>query len=229
MTGAGLREARMKKGWTQEESAHRLRVSQPYLSMLERGRRPVPARLARNLSRTFGLGALALPFHDEEARQKLGAAELAAQLGSYGYPGFSYLARTPGWNPAELLLAALTKGELESRVTEALPWLALEYHCMDWAWVVRQAKVHDVTNRLGFVLTLAREVAEQRGPQAAAEKLHLLESTLQRSLLAQEDTFCHERMSQAERRWLRKNRPPQARRWNVLSNLAPEHLSHATT
>jgi len=228
MTGSCLREARRKKGWTQEDSARKLRVSQAYLSMLERDRRQVPDRLMQRLSKTFGLGPLALSFRGPETWKKVGATGLATQLASLGYSGFSYLAGTPAWNPAELLLAALTKEELESRVAEALPWLVLEYHSMDWDWVVREAKVHDVTNRLGFVVTLARVVAEQQGKQDVAEKLSSLESTLQRSLLAREDTFCNERMSQAERHWLREKRTPQARMWNVLSSLAPEHLSHAT-
>src|SRR6266568_4706153 len=42
MTGRDFRDARRKKGWTQEETAEKLRVTQAYLSMLESGRRSMP-------------------------------------------------------------------------------------------------------------------------------------------------------------------------------------------
>ena len=42
MTGKDLKVGREQKGWTQEEAATRLSVSQPYLSLMEKGVRPVP-------------------------------------------------------------------------------------------------------------------------------------------------------------------------------------------
>lgn len=226
MTGLDLRAARKSKGWTQQKAAGKLRVSQAYLSMLERDRRHLPTRLVRRFSKAYDLAPLALPFHGAESWQQVEAPELATQLAALGYPGFSYMKGTAEWNPAELLLVALGKDQLEARVVEALPWLALQYPAMDWDWVMREAKVRDLTNRLGFVLTLAREVAEQNGGHPVAERLGALELQLQRSVLAREDTLCYEHMTQAERRWLREKSSAQARRWNVLSNLAPEHLSH---
>ena len=50
MTGKDLKTGREQKGWTQEESASRLGVSQPYLSLLEKGARRVPEKLARKAS-----------------------------------------------------------------------------------------------------------------------------------------------------------------------------------
>ena len=35
-------------------------------------------------------------------------------------------------------------------------------------------------------------------------------------------------MTQAERTWLRKQRPAAARHWNLLTGLVPEHLSYAS-
>jgi hypothetical protein len=43
-----------------------------------------------------------------------------------------------------------------------------------------------------------------------------------------EDTLCHESMTEAERRWLRERRPEEARHWNLLTGLVPEHLSYAS-
>jgi hypothetical protein len=34
-------------------------------------------------------------------------------------------------------------------------------------------------------------------------------------------------MTDAERRWLRQHRPPQAEHWNLLTDLRPEHLPYA--
>jgi hypothetical protein len=132
----------------------------------------------------------------------------------------------PQWNPAELLVAALTKNELESRVAEGLAWLAYAFTDMNWDWVAREAKVNDVTNRLGFVVTLARKLAEKKANDSATETLRVVETRLKRSTLAQEETLCHEQMTQTERKWLEDNRPPEARQWHVLSDLLPEHLEH---
>jgi hypothetical protein len=51
---------------------------------------------------------------------------------------------------------------LEVRVVEALPWLVAEYSDLDWAWLMREAKLGDVQNRLGFLVTLGRQLAEKR-------------------------------------------------------------------
>ena len=61
MHGDWLREARERKGWTQEQAATRLGVSQTYLSLLENGRRVVSRRLAKRLQRDFVVPATALP------------------------------------------------------------------------------------------------------------------------------------------------------------------------
>jgi hypothetical protein len=97
---------------------------------------------------------------------------------------------------------------------------------MDWNWVVREAKANDVTNRLGFVVTLARKLAEQKKNDSVAETLRAVETRLQRSILVQEETLCNENMTKAERRWLQERRPPEARQWHILSDLLPEHLDH---
>jgi hypothetical protein len=98
---------------------------------------------------------------------------------------------------------------------------------MDWDWVVRQANLHDVQNRLGFVLTLARSLAERISDTSVATRLRELEKRLHGSVLLRELTFCNENMPLAERRWLNQNSTPQAKHWNVLSDLSVEHLSHA--
>src|ERR1043166_8501876 len=134
MTGKDLKFGREEKGWTQEEAATRLHVSQPYLSLIERGARPVPEKLARRAASAFGLSATTLPVETSwETVQPKDTNTLAMDLASLGYPGFAYLkSKRKKKNPGEVLLSALSAKRLESRVAEALPWLLLQYQDLDW-------------------------------------------------------------------------------------------------
>ena len=87
--------------------------------------------------------------------------------------------------------------------------------------------MNDLQNRLGFVTNVARRLAESRGEAEVAATLAREESALERSRLVREDTLCHESLTQTERRWLRKNRPPEARHWRLLTDLSPEQLDYA--
>ena len=66
MDGTMLKAARLEKNWTQEEAALALEVTQAYLSMLERGHRPVSERFVRKALKVFSLPAIALPLRSEE-------------------------------------------------------------------------------------------------------------------------------------------------------------------
>jgi transcriptional regulator with XRE-family HTH domain len=229
MTGRDLRSGRGQKGWTQEDAASRLGVSQPYLSLIEHGLRRVPAKLARKAAAAFGLSAATLPVETSwEKVQPKDANTLAVDLASLGYPGFAYLKSKRKKNPGEVLLSALSAKCLESRVAEALPWLLLSYSDLDWPSLVRAAKVRDLQNKLGLVTSVARRVAEKRGENDKAELLRKQERVLERSRLFFEDTFCNDSLTQAERRWLETNRPDEAKYWRVLTDLSPEHLSHVS-
>jgi transcriptional regulator with XRE-family HTH domain len=228
MTAAELRQARKAKGWTQQYAASRLGLSQTYLSLLEQGKRQVPkSRIQRVLAVYDSLSPLALPTRGQKNWAGISDLKLAQQLAGLGYPGFAYMRARATWNPAELLVAALTKDDLESRTAEALPWLVLAYSNMDWDWVVKQTKINDIQNRLGFVVTLARSLAERMNNTAVASRLVKIEKDLHASVLVRELTFCNEHMPQVERRWLKKNSTREAKHWNVLSDLSVEHLSHA--
>jgi len=109
------------------------------------------------------------------------------------------------------------------------PWLAFTFADLDWNWLVRNAKLHDRQNRLGFTATLAKELAWRVGDQNRMDNLSQKESLLQPSLLAKEDTYCHDSLTRVERDWLREHRAPEARKWNMLSDLGVERLSHATS
>jgi hypothetical protein len=74
---------------------------------------------------------------------------------------------------------------------------------------------------------LARQVAEERGDVVAAGKLHHVEEILDRARLVREDTLCQDSLSDAERRWLRQTRPPEASHWNLLTDLKAQLLPYA--
>lgn len=228
MTGKDMKLGREEKGWTQEEAATRLGVSQPYLSLMEKGVRRVPEKLARKAASAFGLSAATLPVETSwESVQSKDANTLATDLAALGYPGFAYLKSKRKKNPGEVLLSALSAKCLESRIAEALPWLLLQYPDLDWDSLVTAAKTRDLQNRLGLVTCVARRVAEKRGEKNKVELLRKQEQVLERSRLFLEDTLCNDSLTQAEKRWLETNRPVEAKHWRVLTDLSPEHLSYA--
>jgi transcriptional regulator with XRE-family HTH domain len=221
---AQVRVARERRGWQQEELAARLGVSQGYVSLLERGRRPVAKRLAAKLVSLLSLSPSALP---TSTPKPLPNEQLTRGLGRLGYPGFAYLRTGAKVNPMEVLLGALLADDVDSRVVEGLPWLLVQYPDVDWERLVTYAKQHDAQNRLGFLLALASRLATANGDGATAELLQRREHALQRSLLQQDDAFSRTSLTQAERRWLVANRSPEAKRWNLLATLNADRLVHA--
>lgn len=217
-----LRQARKILGLTQAEVASRLGVSQGYLSLLESGQRTVSPRLARSFERLVHVPATAL----RPRERNVSPAELAKELATLGYEPLAYLGRKVPANPAEVLLSALRRSDLESRLTEALPWVALTYPKLNWNWLLERTKVHDAQNRLGYVVALARQLAEKQNP-SAVDTLRKQENRLERSRLAAEGTLCQDSMTQTERRWLRDNRPQDAVGWNLLTNLRAADLPYA--
>ncbi len=226
MTGSALREGRLRANWTQREAAKRLGLTQAYLSMLERNRRPVTPALALQAQKLFDLSPVSLPLQDAFA-SPLSDDEFKSELGAFAYPGFRYLRGKPTRNPAELLFCALDCADLDRRVVEALPWLVFAFVNLDWEWLVINAKIRDRQNRLGFVVELAKETALRKGDATRSGKLSETLSLLRRSRLVEEDTLCHDSMTQAERKWLRSKRPRAAKRWNLLTDLDVKDLSYA--
>jgi transcriptional regulator with XRE-family HTH domain len=226
VTGENLRKARQEKGWTQVQAAQRLGMTQAYLSMLERGQRGLSNSVVHRALQKLSVAPTALPLPEAPAALSSPSDSVRNELAALGYPGFSYLRRKPNRNPAEVLFSALNEADLDTRVAEGLPWLAFTYADMDWEWLVRHAKVHDRQNRLGFTVTLAQELAARANDLERAATLHSHLPALRRSLLAREDTFCHDSMTETERKWLRQNRPSVAQQWNLLTDLTVEHLVH---
>src|SRR2546425_3839700 len=221
MNSTDLKTARRAKGLSQVEAAGRLKVSQSYLAMLEGGVRRLTPELARRAMRVYDLGPTALPPSELNVASNQTASEtLAGDLAALGYPGLAYL-RPRNWkpkNPGEVLLSALAREDLESRLVEALPWLVLKFWPLDHDWLVREAKLRDLQNRLGLVVTLARGLAERAGDRLRDRALEEFEAGEEFHPRVDEATVWEAHLPEAERRWLVEHRSPEAKRWNVLSD-----------
>jgi len=222
-----LRTARVNRGWSQNQAARRLGVSQTYVVMLETGKRPLTPKLARKFMSVYKLSPAVLPVPQTLGSKKPSPQELAEDFASLGYPGYAYLRRRHSKkNPSEVLVTALTQNDLEPRLVEALPWLPLHYWNMDFSWAVEQAKILDVQNRLGFVVSLARQMSEAGRSPERTRVLSDVENRLDRSRLAREDDFMSPPSGQVEREWVMQHRSDEAKHWNLVTDLRPEHLNY---
>ena len=228
MTGAELKQGRLAAKLTQAEAAARLGFTQPYLSLLERGRRTVTPAVARAATRLYGLPPTALAPPLEPPVGPAATERLPFQLATLGYPGYGHLRKGSLVNPAAVALSAVSADQLDGRVAEAMPWVLQQYPTLDWTWLVTNAKLRNVQNRLGFLVTAARRVAERRSDHAAAEKLERVERELEPARLAAETTLGREAMPEVERAWLRRHRSAEARHWNVLVGMKVEELPYAS-
>jgi transcriptional regulator with XRE-family HTH domain len=226
LTPDQLRSARESVAFTQQQAAGRLGVSQAYLALMETGRRRVTEKVGLKMMDLYHLGPTVLPLRADNL-ESWDSAHLAKALANLGYPGFRHLMRGPRDNPAVVLLAALSRRDVEVRIVEGLPWLVVEYPGLDWEWLTREAKVRDAQNRLGFIVTLGLRIAVKRDADAAQAKLREVEESLERARLAREDSLCQGSLSEAERDWLRRVRRADAQHWNLLTDLDGEHLPYA--
>jgi len=69
----------------------------------------------------------------------------------------------------------------------------------------------------------ARATPEHAG---AAQVLSRWENELEAARLAREGTLCRDSMPEAERAWLRGNRPEAAAHWSLLTGLSAEQLPY---
>jgi len=225
MNGEQLLKERLSRNWEQQNAAIRLKVSQPYLSLIESGKRPVTEKLAKRAVKVFSLPPTALPVKETpELSRTKNENLLASQLAGLGYPEFSHLKKTRKVNPTIVLSTALEIDDLDSRVVEALPWLIFNFPEMDWLRVVDNAKLCDAQNRLGFLLSLALIAAKQTKDENKKDLFKDLLAGLEKSRLASGDSFRRKALTEAEKAWLKEKRSKDARHWRVLSNLSIEHL-----
>ena len=138
-----------------------------------------------------------------------------AQLARLGYPAFAQLTKSRARpRPDAVLMAILSRADADARVVDSLPWIVATFqNQLDFGGMVRQAKLRNLQNRLGFVLEFGG-VSSPEGVAAVAE--------LEQARLLREDSLCWDSMPGAVREWLRGNRSPLARHWNVLTRVGAE-------
>ena len=206
---ANVLQWRQRKGLTQVDAASLLGVSQPYLSLLEKGARSLTATLRDRMKVSRG------KVEGEAADDRF-----RAQLSALGYPGFAHVTKSrPKPRAADFLMAVLARPDADARVVEALPWLVGAYqNQLDFGWLVRQAKLQNLQNRLGFLLQVA-------GVDTPDGRLAVCE--LERARLQEDDTLCWDSMPAATREWMCANRTPLAEHWNVLTRLRVEDVHNA--
>lgn len=222
------RTGREKAGLTQVEAARSMNVSQPYLSQLETGLRAASARLVRKAAKLYKLPPTTLPLSEPLGVQRVSPDDLQRQFASLGYPGFEHVRFRAVSNPAEVVLSAVLKRDLDTRLVEALPWVLSTYTDLNWEWLRDRAKLHNAQNRLGYVVHLAQQTARSWPEhQSAVEVLSRWENELEEARLAREGTLCRDSMPERERNWLRPNRPREAAHWSLLTSLTVEQLPYA--
>lgn len=227
MKGLQLKKVRINNRLTQSEMAKKLGVSQSYFSLLEGGERPLSDKLAKKVVNLFHLPPTALPM--KTALKSLRPAtngKFVKDLAALGYPGYSHVKPSALKNPVQVVITALCADNLEGRLVEALPWVLLKFSDMQWKELVEIAKLKDRQNRLGFLTSLARQLAEKSGDPRNTEKFKRREALLERSRLAKEDTLCRAQMTNAEKRWVLSTRSEDAARWNILSNLSVDYINY---
>jgi len=222
MTGQTLRQARADVGMSQVEAAKLLAVSQTLLSLMEKGERSVTPAMAERAVTHLHATPEELPVSLETRHSD---DQLAADLGALGYPGYSYLG-SKSRNPAEVLLDALDRPDLDARLVEALPWLPLRYPNMDWTWLTTQAKVNNRQNRLGFVVALSAKVARKQAKRDVAKRLAQVVKTLEEGRLAKTDTLCQASWPPSQRKFAHKQRSVLAAHWKLDTRLTEENLAY---
>ena len=222
MTGLALETVRKRQGFTQVQAAKLLGLSQPMLSHMETGKRNVSLEVAQRAAELFGGDPTALPLdplprHSDET--------LASELGRLGYPGYAHLSGRLR-NPAEFLLDALDHSDLDVRTTEGLPWVVLRYSHLDWSWLLREVKLRNRQNRLGFVTSLANKMALQNGPLVVLNVLEPVLRELEDARLAKEDTLCQESWPRSRKQHVRALRSKLAVHWKLDTRLSEVDLAH---
>lgn len=227
MTAMQWTSGRAAKGLTQTAAAKALKISQPYLSQLETGLRAPSVGLARKAARLYRLSPAALPLPDAFAFQPWRPDDVEKSLAFLGYPGFEHMRTAQARNPAAVVLGAVVSRHLDTRLVEALPWVLMSYTDLNWRWLRDGAKLQNAQNRLGYLVHLAESTARRGADKISREILLEWESQLEASRLAGEGTLCRDCMPDAERRWLRANRPPAAKHWALLTGITADQLPYA--
>lgn len=97
---------------------------------------------------------------------------------------------------------------------------------MDWERLIKFAKIFDLQNQLGFVVSLAGQLAKKVNDKPKFRCLSKVEKSLNNSRLFIEAVLSNKSVTEAEKKYLKNNRPKEAKHWRVLSDLSINHLDY---
>src|SRR5687767_4854128 len=156
------RELRVYRGHqmlSQAQLAEALGVTQAYVSQLENGARKVSKKLAAKLAALPRLKHLPATIFPEDL-EGLDAfdRDLAADLGALGYPAFAAPESKPPRNPAAVIISILKRPQVAPAIMAAIPWVLIRFTDINTTWLVEQARLNNLQNRLGFLADMAYEL-----------------------------------------------------------------------
>jgi hypothetical protein len=156
--------------------------------------------------------------------------DFAADLGGLGYPGFAPREGDPPKNPGPVIVSILKRGQVAPTIMAAIPWVLLRFPDLNTDWLVAQARLNNLQNRLGFLTDLAIEIAEAWFARNLFDEAHLLSlqtmrGALEASRLAKDDTLARP-LTPSERAFFEEHRSETARHWNLLTGLTRETLPY---
>ena len=102
--------------------------------------------------------------------------------------------------------------------------MLVHYSNLNWDWLVEHAKLQNLQNRLGFLVNLAKAVAE-RDATEVADTLARWEGELEEARLAKVDVLARQ-LTTAERKYFQANRSAAAADWNLLTGLTADTLHY---
>lgn len=121
---------------------------------------------------------------------------------------------------------ALDRSDLDVRTAEGLPWVVLQYSHLDWPWLLREVKLRNRQNRLGFVVSLVKGAALQNGVLAVLMSLEPVSGQLEDARLAKEDTLCQESWPASRKQHARERRSNLAAHWKLDTLITGADLAY---
>ena len=169
-----------------------------------------------------------LPVSDAFEPVEADAPYLTESLAKLGYPGLAYVrTRLTRKNPAEVLLTALIRQLRESRGGSP-SMVAFAVLAEGIYLVIGPSEKTQSPESFGVCCqsceTGVRERSSKRSQNPSASRTR---SKTRRKPLGQRRFFLQATRTPGEREWLLQNRPEEARHWNLLADLRPEHLQYA--
>ena len=208
----GLREARLKKGYTQEQVGKLLGMTRLSLWGMENGKRMVGAEELFRLAQLYGRPLE--DFFTEEFNED----DVLYSLRKYGYPVLSSFSEKPArlLDPSSVVLYVL-KQFPDPRLVEGLPVVFLNQG-MNYDWLYLESVRQGLQNRLGLVVDLASHAFRTAGVTKGLKELEDLLVRLERVKLYREETFQGELPNKNSAVLLSEMSDPLSKKWNLLTN-----------